>query len=67
QEYLDFVFCFAGVTTINALIISALNCFVENVFMYDMGIWAALQALFDQDKHALNNTLSCCCTQNIGL
>ncbi|KAG1804132.1 uncharacterized protein BJ212DRAFT_1304431 [Suillus subaureus] len=53
----DFVFCFAGVMTINALIISTLNCFIENVFMYDMGIWAVLQALFGQDKHALNNTL----------
>ncbi|KAG2337135.1 hypothetical protein BDR05DRAFT_895685, partial [Suillus weaverae] len=52
----DFVFCFAGVSTVGSLVVPALSRFIENVFVYDMGIWAALEASFAEDKRALNTT-----------
>ncbi|KAG1860970.1 hypothetical protein F4604DRAFT_1684242, partial [Suillus subluteus] len=45
-----------GYPTVDFLVVPALSRFVENVFVYDMGIWAALEASFGQDKRALNST-----------
>jgi hypothetical protein len=56
RNIFDFVFSFAGVSTLDSLVVPALSRFVENVFVYDMGIWAALQASFGEDKRALNTT-----------
>jgi hypothetical protein len=50
------VFSFAGVSTVDSLVVPALNRFVENVFAYDMGTWDALQASFGEDRRALNIT-----------
>ncbi|KAG1837839.1 hypothetical protein DFJ58DRAFT_668657, partial [Suillus subalutaceus] len=52
----DFVFSFAGVSTVDALVVPALSRFVENVFVYNMGIWAALERSFGEDRHALNSS-----------
>ncbi|KAG1790116.1 uncharacterized protein HD556DRAFT_1242910, partial [Suillus plorans] len=56
MDIFDFVFSFAGVSTVDPLVVPALSRFVENVFVYDMGLWAALERSFGEDKHALNTT-----------
>ncbi|KAG1761766.1 hypothetical protein EV702DRAFT_1206974, partial [Suillus placidus] len=56
MDIFDFVFCFAGVSTVDSIVVPALSRFVENVFVYDMGLWAALERSFGEDKHALNTT-----------
>ncbi|KAG1760558.1 hypothetical protein EV702DRAFT_985501, partial [Suillus placidus] len=56
RDIFDFIFCFAGVSTVDSLVVPALSRFVENVFVYNMGIWAALERSFGEDKHALNST-----------
>jgi hypothetical protein len=56
RDIFDFVFAFAGVSTVDSIVVPALSRFVENVFVYDMGLWAALERSFGEDKHALNTT-----------
>ncbi|KAG2335961.1 hypothetical protein BDR05DRAFT_897417 [Suillus weaverae] len=56
MDIFDFIFCFAGVSTVDSLVVPALNRFVENVFVYNLGIWAALERSFGEDKHALNSS-----------
>jgi hypothetical protein len=53
---LDFVLVFSGVSTIDNLIIHALNRFVENIFVYSMKPWDALLQSFGEDRHALDAT-----------
>jgi len=55
RDVFDFVFTFAGVSTLPSLVVPALTRFVENVFIYDMRIWEALQQSFGEDRHALNS------------
>ncbi|KIK31875.1 hypothetical protein CY34DRAFT_19482 [Suillus luteus UH-Slu-Lm8-n1] len=52
----DFVFTFAGVYTVDSLVVPALSRFVENVYVYDMEIWDALQRSFGEDRRALNSS-----------
>ncbi|KAG2121473.1 hypothetical protein DEU56DRAFT_746634 [Suillus clintonianus] len=49
----DFVFCFSGVSTIDSMVVPALSRFLENVFVYDMKPWEALERSFGEDRHAL--------------
>ena len=51
----DFVFTFAGVSTLHTVVAPALNRFIENVYVYDMKVWDALQQSFGEDRHALNS------------
>ncbi|KAG1837429.1 hypothetical protein C8R48DRAFT_622843 [Suillus tomentosus] len=50
----DFVLVFSGVSTIDNLVIHALNRFVENVFVYHMKPWDALLQSFGEDRHAID-------------
>lgn len=54
RNIFDFVLVFSGVSTIDNLVIHALNRFVENVFVYNMGPWDALLQSFGEDRHALD-------------
>lgn len=36
--------------------VPALNRFIENVYIYDLPIWDALEESFGEDRHALNQT-----------
>jgi hypothetical protein len=56
RNVFDFVFTFAGVYTVDSLVVPALSRFVENVYVYDIGIWDALQRSFGEDRRALNST-----------
>jgi hypothetical protein len=56
RDIFDFVFSFAGVFTVDSLVVPALSRFVENVFVYDMNAWTALERSFGEDKHALNSS-----------
>lgn len=56
RDIFDFVLTFAGVSTIDSIVVPALNRFVENVYVYDMKIWEALEESFAEDKHALNQS-----------
>ncbi|KAG2354160.1 hypothetical protein BDR07DRAFT_1306932, partial [Suillus spraguei] len=52
----DFVLVFSGVSTIDNLVIHALSCFIENVFMYHMKPWDALLQSFGEDRHAIDTS-----------
>jgi hypothetical protein len=56
RNIFDFVFSFAGVSTVDLIIVPALNRFVENVFVYNMTPWDALLRSFGEDTHALNSS-----------
>lgn len=56
RNIFDFVFTFAGVYTVDSLVVPALSRFVENVYVYDMEIWDALQRSFGEDRRALNSS-----------
>jgi hypothetical protein len=56
RNIFDFVFSFAGVSTIDLIVVPALNRFIENVFVYNMNPWNALQRSFGEDKRALNSS-----------
>ncbi|KAG1720421.1 uncharacterized protein EDB91DRAFT_1064873 [Suillus paluster] len=56
MDIFDFVLSFAGVYTVDSLVVPALGRFVENVYIYDMDPWTALVQSFGEDKHALNST-----------
>ncbi|KAG2046771.1 hypothetical protein BDR06DRAFT_898602, partial [Suillus hirtellus] len=56
SDIFDFVLSFAGVSTIDTLVVPAINRFVENVFVYDMKFWTALEQSFGEDRHALNSS-----------
>ncbi|KAG2128359.1 uncharacterized protein EDB93DRAFT_1096033 [Suillus bovinus] len=55
-DIFDFVLSFAGVSTIDTLVVPAINRFIENVFVYDMKFWTALEQSFGEDRHALNSS-----------
>lgn len=40
----------------DSLVVPTLSRFVENVYVYDMGIWEALIGSFGEDKRALNSS-----------
>jgi hypothetical protein len=40
----------------DAVVVPALNRFIENVYVYDMKIWGALEESFGEDRHALNHS-----------
>jgi hypothetical protein len=56
SDIFDFVLAFAGVYTLDTVVVPALTRFVENVFVYDMKIWDALESSFGEDRHALNQS-----------
>ncbi|KAG1879693.1 hypothetical protein C8R48DRAFT_589568, partial [Suillus tomentosus] len=56
EDIFDFVLAFAGVSTMDAVVVPALNRFVENVYVYDMKMWDALEESFGEDRHALNHS-----------
>lgn len=56
RDIFDFVFCFAGVSTVDALVVPSLSRFVENVFVYDMNPWEALEQSFGEDRRSLNSS-----------
>jgi hypothetical protein len=56
RNIFDFVFSFAGVSTIDLIVVPALDRFVENVFVYNMNVWDALERSFGEDKRALNSS-----------
>ncbi|KAG2107604.1 hypothetical protein DEU56DRAFT_750174, partial [Suillus clintonianus] len=53
NDIFDFVLTFAGVYTMDTIVAPALTRFVENVYIYDMKIWDALEKSFGEDLHAL--------------
>ncbi|KAG1717420.1 hypothetical protein EDB19DRAFT_1653683, partial [Suillus lakei] len=55
-DIFDFVLTFAGVYTMDTIVVPALTRFVENVYVYDMKIWEALEQSFGEDRHALNQS-----------
>ncbi|KAG2045547.1 hypothetical protein BDR06DRAFT_900559 [Suillus hirtellus] len=55
-DLFDFVLTFAGVSTMDSVVVPALNRFIENVYVYDMKIWDALEESFGEDRHALNQS-----------
>ncbi|KAG0695432.1 hypothetical protein DFH29DRAFT_773280, partial [Suillus ampliporus] len=55
-DIFDFVLTFVGASTIDLVIVPALNQFIENVYIYDMRIWDALEESFGEDRHALNQS-----------
>lgn len=55
SDIFDFVLAFAGVSTLQMLVLPAIVRFIENVYVYDMKLWDALQESFGEDKHALNS------------
>ncbi|KAG2741702.1 hypothetical protein P692DRAFT_20840352 [Suillus brevipes Sb2] len=55
-DIFDFVLAFAGVYTLDTIVVPALTRFVENVYVYDMKIWEALEQSFGEDRHALNQS-----------
>jgi hypothetical protein len=40
----------------DTVVVPALTRFVENVYVYDMKIWSALEQSFGEDRHALNQS-----------
>ncbi|KAG1813017.1 hypothetical protein EV424DRAFT_1326755, partial [Suillus variegatus] len=54
RNIFDFILVFSGVSTIDNLVIHALNRFVENIFVYHMQPWDALLQSFGEDRHALD-------------
>lgn len=40
----------------DTIVVPALTRFVENVYVYDMKIWPALEQSFGEDRHALNQS-----------
>ncbi|KAG1816609.1 hypothetical protein EV424DRAFT_1324833 [Suillus variegatus] len=56
RDIFDFVLAFAGVSTMDAVVVPALNRFIENIYVYDMKIWQALEESFGEDRHALNHS-----------
>ncbi|KAG2057311.1 hypothetical protein BDR06DRAFT_878201 [Suillus hirtellus] len=57
SEIFDFVLTFAGISTIDTIVVPALNRFIENVYIYDMEIWDAMEESFGEDRHILNQSL----------
>ncbi|KAG1886467.1 hypothetical protein F4604DRAFT_1571705, partial [Suillus subluteus] len=56
DDIFDFVLTFAGVSTMDPVVVPALNRFIENVYIYDLKIWDALEESFGEDRHALNQS-----------
>jgi hypothetical protein len=56
SDVFDFILTFAGVSTLDSVIVPALSRFVENVYVYDMKFWRALEESFGEDRHALNQS-----------
>lgn len=56
SDLFDFVLTFAGISTIDTIVVPALNRFIENVYVFDMAIWDALEESFGEDRHALNQS-----------
>ncbi|KAG1724836.1 hypothetical protein EDD22DRAFT_789835, partial [Suillus occidentalis] len=56
RDVFDFVLTFAGVSTLDSVVVPALNRFIENVYVFDMQIWQALEESFGEDRHALNQS-----------
>lgn len=56
SDIFDFVLTFAGVSTLDQVVVPALNRFIENVYVYDLKIWDALEESFGEDRHALNQS-----------
>jgi hypothetical protein len=54
SDIFDFVLTFAGVYTMDTIVVPALSRFVENVYVYDMKLWEALEQSFAEDLHSLN-------------
>ncbi|KAG1808898.1 uncharacterized protein BJ212DRAFT_1484752 [Suillus subaureus] len=53
NDIFDFVLTFAGIYIMDTIIAPALTWFIENVYIYDMKIWDALEQSFSEDLHAL--------------
>lgn len=43
-------------STLDPIVVPALNRFIENVYIYDLAIWDALEESFGEDRHSLNQT-----------
>ncbi|KAG1766498.1 hypothetical protein EV702DRAFT_1050665 [Suillus placidus] len=56
MDIFDFVLPFAGVYTLDTIIVPALSQFVENVYVYNMKIWDVLEQSFGEDHHALTQS-----------
>ncbi|KAG2108261.1 uncharacterized protein F5147DRAFT_773845 [Suillus discolor] len=56
RDVFDFVLTFAGVSTIDSIVVPALNRFIENVYVFDMHIWDAMEESFGEDRYALNQS-----------
>ncbi|KAG1843316.1 hypothetical protein DFJ58DRAFT_665394, partial [Suillus subalutaceus] len=56
SDIFDFILTFAGVSTMDSVVVPALNRFIENVYIYDMKFWDALEESFGEDRHALNQS-----------
>ncbi|KAG0695509.1 hypothetical protein DFH29DRAFT_814100, partial [Suillus ampliporus] len=52
-DIFDFVLAFSGTSMIDAIVVPALSRFIENVFVYGLKPWDALEHLFGEDHHAL--------------
>ncbi|KAG0693081.1 hypothetical protein DFH29DRAFT_816752 [Suillus ampliporus] len=52
----DFFLTFVGIYTMNTIIVPALNRVAENIYVYNMKIWDALEESFGKDRHTLNQS-----------
>ncbi|KAG2036334.1 hypothetical protein BDR03DRAFT_983107 [Suillus americanus] len=55
-DIFDFVLTFAGISTMDLVMVPVLNQFIKNVYIYDMKFWDAQEESFGEDKHALNQS-----------
>ncbi|KAG1888975.1 uncharacterized protein F5891DRAFT_156716 [Suillus fuscotomentosus] len=56
EDIFDFVLTFLSVSTMDPVVVPALNRFIENVYVYGLQMWDALEESFGEDRHALNQS-----------
>ncbi|KAG2116858.1 hypothetical protein BD769DRAFT_1390945 [Suillus cothurnatus] len=56
QDVFYFILTFAGMSTIDIIVVSALNHFIKNVYIFNIEIWNVMEKSFGEDRHALNQT-----------
>ncbi|KAG2090479.1 uncharacterized protein F5147DRAFT_780287 [Suillus discolor] len=55
RDIFDFMLAFTGISTMDAVVVPALNRSIENVYIYNIKIWDALEESFWEDRHTLNH------------
>jgi hypothetical protein len=56
RDVFYFILTFAGMSTIDIIVVPALNRFIKNVYIFNIEIWNAMEKSFGEDRHALNQT-----------